>query len=145
MYNKGELKLTKILTFGVYDYFHLGHLRLFKQCKEHADYLIVAVQNGEYITKFKPEAKVLYSTDERVEILEALKIVDKVLVYNTVGIEALEMIEDNGGFDILALGEDHIGERFDIITDWCIEHGKQTVRLKRTPGFTSSEIKDEIS
>lgn len=26
--------MNKILTFGVYDYFHLGHLRLFKQCKE---------------------------------------------------------------------------------------------------------------
>ena len=40
--------MTKILTFGVYDYFHLGHLRLFKQCKNFADYLIVAVQDGEY-------------------------------------------------------------------------------------------------
>lgn len=25
--------MNKILTFGVYDFFHLGHLRLFKQCK----------------------------------------------------------------------------------------------------------------
>ena len=66
--------MSKILTFGVYDYFHLGHLRLFKQCKEYADYLVVAVQNGEYIKKFKPEASVLYSTDERVEMLEALRI-----------------------------------------------------------------------
>ena len=52
--------MTKILTFGVYDYFHLGHLRLFKQCKEHADYLIVAVQNGDYIIKFKPDADIPY-------------------------------------------------------------------------------------
>ena len=66
--------MTKILTFGVFDYFHLGHLRLFKQCKEHADYLVVAVQNEEFIKKYKPEANVLYSTDERVEILEALRI-----------------------------------------------------------------------
>lgn len=45
----GVFVMRKILTLGVYDYFHIGHLRLFKQCKEHADYLIVAVQNGEYI------------------------------------------------------------------------------------------------
>ena len=31
--------MKKILTFGVFDYFHLGHLRLFKQCKKYADYL----------------------------------------------------------------------------------------------------------
>ena len=137
--------MTRILTFGVFDYFHLGHLRLFKQCKEYADFVIVAVQNGEYITKFKPEAKVLYSTEERVELLEALKVVDKVIIYDTVGVDALEMIEDKAGFDILALGEDHRGERFDIISKWCREHGKRVVRLNRTPGFASSEIKNEIS
>ena len=71
--------MSKILTFGVYDYFHLGHLRLFKQCKAYADYLIVAVQDGNYIKKFKPDAKVLYTTEERVEMLEALRIVDKVV------------------------------------------------------------------
>lgn len=130
----------KILTFGVFDYFHLGHLRLFKQCKQYADYLIVAVQDGEYILKFKPTANIVYSTDERVEMLEALRIVDKVVVYKTVGIEALEAID----FDVLALGEDHIGERFDTIVDWCNEHGKQVVRLKRTQGISSSQIKGEI-
>ena len=51
--------MSKILTFGVYDYFHLGHLRLFKQCKKYADYLIVAVQNGEYILKYKLDSKLL--------------------------------------------------------------------------------------
>ncbi len=136
--------MRKILTFGVFDYFHLGHLRLFKQCKEHADYLIVATQNGEYIKKFKPEAKVLYSTEERVEILEGLRVVDKVVVYDTVGVSALEKIEDIEGFDILALGEDHIGARFDEITKWCEQHGKTVVRLKRTPGISSSEIKNEL-
>lgn len=137
--------MRKILTFGVYDYFHLGHLRLFKQCKQHADYLVVAVQNGEYIKRFKPEAKVMYSTEERVEILEALRIVDQVIVYDTVGVDALEMIEQKVGFDVLALGEDHIGARFDDITNWCKEQGKDIVRLKRTPGIASSEIKNELS
>lgn len=132
--------MRKILTFGVYDYFHLGHLRLFKQCKEHGDYLIVAVQNGEYITKFKPNAKILYSTSERVEILEALRVVDKVVVYDTVGVSALKKID----FDILALGEDHRGGRFDEVEKWCEENGKAVVRLKRTPGIASSEIKQEL-
>ena len=132
--------MTKILTFGVFDYFHLGHLRLFKQCKEHADYLVVAVQNEEFIKKYKPEANVLYSTDERVEILEALRIVDEVVRFNSVGVESLEQID----FDILALGEDHKCERFDIATKWCEEHGKKVVRLKRTPGISSSQIKSGL-
>ena len=133
--------MKKILTFGVYDYFHLGHLRLFKQCKQHADYLIVAVQNGEYINKFKPDARILYTTAERIEILEGLRVVDQVVVYDTVGVAAIEKIE----FDTLALGEDHVGERFDEITNWCKEYEKKIIRLKRTPGITSSEIKAEIT
>lgn len=132
--------MSKILTFGVYDYFHLGHLRLFKQCKEYGDYLIVAVQDSKYILKYKPDAKVLYTTEERVEILEALKIVDKVIVYDTVGEAALEKID----FDILALGEDHKGGRFDEVEKWCNEHGKKVVRLKRTPGICSSEIRNSL-
>ena len=132
--------MTKILTFGVYDFFHLGHLRLFKQCKQYADYLIVAVQDENYIRKYKPDAQILYSQAERVEILESLKVVDKVVVYQTVGVDALKNID----FDILALGEDHIGERFDNIVKWCDENGKKVVRLKRTPGIASSEIKKNL-
>lgn len=130
----------KIVTFGVFDYFHLGHLRLFKQCKIYADYLIVAVQDGEYIRRFKPDASVLYSTEERYEMVSALSIVDEVVIYETVCIEELSKIE----FDILALGEDHRGERFDRLVEWCNDNGKEVVRLKRTANISSSEIKKEI-
>lgn len=140
-FSKRRRRMKKLLTFGVYDYFHIGHLRLFEQCKEHCDYLIVAVQNGDYILKYKPDAKVLYSTEERVDMISALKIVDKVIVYDTVGIKALEKVD----FDILALGEDHVGARFDEIIEWCKNNRKEVIRLKRTPGICSSDIKKELS
>ena len=130
--------MKKVLTFGVFDYFHIGHLRLFKQCKQFGDYLIVAVQDGDYILKYKPNANILYSTEERVEILEALTLVDRVIVYDNVSTETLEKIDD---FDVLALGEDHKGERFDKVEEWCRNNGKEVVRLKRTPGISSSDIK----
>lgn len=132
--------MKKILTFGVFDYFHIGHLNLFLQCKEYADYLIVAVQNGESILKYKPDANILYSTSQRIALVSALKIVDEVVEYDSVSVETLEKID----FDILALGEDHIGNRFDKVVSWCREHDKQVVRLKRTPGICSRDIKKEL-
>ena len=132
--------MNKILTFGVYDYFHLGHLRVFKQCKEYADFLIVAVQDSNYILKYKPDANVLYSTEERIEMLEALRIVDKVITYEQVSVDTMEKID----FDVLALGEDHKGGRFDEVENWCNEHGRKVVRLKRTPGICSSQIKSHF-
>ena len=133
--------MKKILTFGVFDYFHLGHLRLFKQCKDYGDYLIVAVQKEEYVLKYKPGCKMLYSTEERVEILEGLRVVDEVYVYNTVCSQTLEELD----FDILALGEDHRGDRFDEVERWCNNNGKLVVRLKRTPSISSTDIKMKIS
>ena len=134
------MSVTKILTFGVYDYFHLGHLRLFKQCRKFADYLIVAVQDGEYILKYKPDARIMYSTEERVEMIEALRTVDEVIVYDKFSSKTLEKID----FDILALGEDHRGGRFEEVEKWCNEHGKRVIRMKRTPGICSSMIKESL-
>ena len=57
--------MKKILTFGVYDMLHIGHMLLFKRAKELGDYLIVAVQDGECILKYKPGTEMIYSTDER--------------------------------------------------------------------------------
>ena len=131
--------MIKILTVGVYDYFHLGHLRLFKQCKEYADYLIVAVQNGDYILKYKPDAKILYSTEERVEIIESLKEVNEVIIYQDVD-DIVKKID----FDIFAVGEDQKHSGFQNAIKWCNEHGKKVVRLKRTEGICSSDIKNTI-
>lgn len=132
--------MSKILTFGVFDYFHLGHLRLFKQAKQFADYLIVAVQNNEYVLKYKPNAKILYSTKEKIEMLSSIKEVNEIITYNELTTETLSKIN----FDILALGEDHIGKRFDDLILWCEQNNKKWVRLKRTPNISSSLIKNKV-
>ncbi|MCR4743938.1 MAG: adenylyltransferase/cytidyltransferase family protein [Lachnospiraceae bacterium] len=131
--------MKKVLTVGVYDYFHLGHLRLFKQAKEHGDYLIVAVQDGDYILKYKPDAKVLYSTEQREELISGLKVVDEVTSYTDVDEKVKEI-----DFDVFAVGEDQNHAGFLRAMDWCREHGKEVVRLKRTPGICSSEIKKNL-
>lgn len=133
--------MSKVLTFGVFDYFHIGHLRLFENCKKHGDYLVVAVQDGDFILQYKPEAKVLYSTQERVALVSALRVVDEVLIYQSVCPEFLETVD----FDVLALGEDHIAERWVRAAEWCEKNGKQVVRMKRTPGICSSEIKKQLT
>lgn len=131
--------MSKVLTFGVYDYFHLGHLRLFKNCKKYGDYLIVAVQDGDYILKYKPNAKVLYTTEERVEIIESLKQVDEVVVYQAVD-ETIKNID----FDIFAVGGDQNHEGFQRAIKWCEDNNKKVVRLERTPNICSSDIKKEL-
>ena len=129
----------KVLTVGVFDYFHYGHLKLFEQARSNGDYLIVAVQDDEYILKYKPGAKLLYSTAQRVEIIASLKMVDEVVVYTDV-----DKIVKSVDFDIFAVGEDQNHKGFVAAEQWCLQNNKRVVRLKRTAGIASSAIKDEI-
>ena len=132
--------MKKVITFGVFDYFHLGHLRLFENAKKNGDYLIVAVQDGSFIKKTKPNATILYSTEERIELVSALKIVDEVIVYKNVD----ESIK-NVAFDVFAIGEDQCHEGFQKAVQFCVESGLEVVRMTRTKGICSSRIKNELN
>lgn len=131
--------MKKILTVGVYDYFHLGHLRLFENCKKYGDYLIVAVQESNSVLKYKKEAKLLYSTSERIEIISNLRVVDEVITYHDV-----DSIVNKIEFDIFAVGEDQIHAGFQRALLWCESNGKKVIRMKRTQGISSSNIKAEV-
>lgn len=129
----------KVLTFGVFDYFHWGHLKLLERAKNYGDYLIVAVQDGDFILKYKPNAKILYSTEQRVEMIKALSIVNEVIVYQHVD----ETVK-NTNFDVLIVGEDQVHEGIKRAINYCMENNKKVVRLARTPGICSTSIKEEI-
>ena len=131
--------MIKVLTVGVYDYFHLGHLRLFENAKELGDYLIVAVQDVFFILKTKHNAKILYTTEQRKELVGALRVVDEVVGYTDVD-AIVKMID----FDVFAIGEDQNHEGFQKAVEWCKEKGKKIVRMRRTPGISSSDIMQKL-
>lgn len=125
-----------MLTVGVYDYFHLGHLRLFQKARQLGDYLIVAVQDGEFIKKYKPQSEILYTTKERMEIISSLKLVDEVIVYYDI-----DTIISKVDFDIFAIGEDQNHEGFQKAVKWCGQNGKTVIRMTRTPNISSTQLK----
>lgn len=131
--------MKKVLTVGVFDYFHIGHLNLFENARKHGDYLIVAVQDGEYILKYKPDANVLYTTEERERLVGALRVVDEVITYRDVDKTVQEV-----DFDVFVVGGDQTHAGFQRACEWSREHGKEVVRLPRTEGICSSDIKHEL-
>lgn len=147
-YTKGvsssQLKLEinktkkKVLTFGVFDYFHLGHLRLFERCRQYGDYLIVAVQKESEIAKTKPAAKIYYTTEQRMDMISSIRIVDQVLEYSQVDIDIR-----NIDFDVLVVGEDQTHAGFQRAIDYCDSMNKTVVRLPRTPNISSSFLKGQ--
>ncbi len=131
--------MKKVLTVGVFDYFHYGHYKLFENAKKIGDYLIVAVQDGDYILKYKPNTDIIYSTKQRVELVSALKLVDETIIYYDV-----DKIVQQVDFDIFAVGEDQNHSGFQKAISWCQSHSKQVVHLPRTSGISSSQLKKNI-
>ena len=132
--------MKKVLTFGVFDYFHYGHLKLLERAKLLGDYLIVAVQYDEEIHKTKPDAKILYSLNQRMEMISALKCVDEVVPYKQLA-EDIKHID----FDVFVKGGDQIHSGFASATNWCEENGKEVVIISRTPDICSSDIKKDLN
>ena len=130
--------MKKVITFGVFDFFHYGHLKLLERAKDLGDYLIVAVQCEEEIHKTKPNAEILYTLEQRMELIKALRCVDEVTSYNQVDYDIKRF-----DFDIFAKGGDQIHSGFIDATKWCVENGKRVEILSRTPNICSSQIKKD--
>ena len=128
--------MKKVITFGVFDYFHYGHLRLFMRCRALGDFLIVAVHKDEDVQRTKPGTKILYSLEKRTEIIENLKCVDKVVPYSSVDKDIV-----NIDFDILVVGPDQTHDGFKRAIEWCKKNNKDVVVLDRTPGISSSQLR----
>lgn len=128
--------MKKILTVGVYDLLHLGHVELFRKAKALGDYLIVAVQDSDVVKKFKSDAKIVYNTEERCYMVRAIRYVDEVVVYQDV-----KDIVQEVDFDVFAKGPDQKHEGFHAAVKYCEEHGKEVVVMPRTEGISSSDLK----
>lgn len=126
-----------VLTFGVYDMLHIGHILLFKRAKEYGDKLIAAVQDGEVILKYKPDTRVIYTTEERLYMVSTIRYVDEVALYRDVDVDIR-----NFNFDVLVLGQDQNHAGFQRAIQWCRENGKEVVRLPRTEGISSTLLRE---
>lgn len=131
--------MKNVLTVGVYDLLHIGHVNLFKRARAVGDRLVVAVQESDVVLKYKPEEKLVYSTEERMYMVKAIRYVDEVITYR-----AVDDIVKTADFDIFVTGPDQNHAGFQKAIQWCKEHGKEHVVLPRTEGISSSWLKEQI-
>lgn len=134
-YHKGK----RVLTVGVYDMIHIGHVNLFRRARALGDSLVVAVQDSDYVLKYKPTAKLIYSTEERLYMVRSIRFVDEVITY-----EAVDDIVKKTDFDVFVTGPDQTHDGFKAAIEWCRLNNKEHFVLGRTEGICSSWLKDQI-
>lgn len=129
--------MKTILTVGVFDMLHIGHILLFKKAKELGDRLVVAVQDSDVILKYKPNTQMVYSTEERCYMVSTIRYVDEVVIYKDVDIDIR-----NIDFDVFAKGPDQVHSGFQKAVEWCEENGKEVVIIPRTDGISSTMLRE---
>ena len=135
-------------TAGVYDMFHVGHLNLLKQAKEHCDYLIVGVNSDELTYRYKGKYPVI-PLPERMEIVKAIKYVDEVVCA-----EDVVRVTENGSMNVyeefhpkfIVIGDDHKSDpRWKDVDEYLRDRDSEVVYIPYTASVSSTQLKGRHS
>ncbi|MGH9434689.1 MAG: adenylyltransferase/cytidyltransferase family protein [Terriglobia bacterium] len=127
--------MTRIITFGTFDVFHVGHLNILERAAALGDYLAVGVST-DALNFSKKGRNPIYPQDERIAIIRSLRCVNETFLE--------ESMEEKGDYirdyraDILVMGEDW-KDRFDEFRKVC-----EVVYLPRTPSVSTTVVIERI-
>ncbi|MFA0438165.1 adenylyltransferase/cytidyltransferase family protein [Vibrio breoganii] len=127
--------MVTVITYGTFDLFHVGHVRLLQRLSKLGDRLVVGISSDQF--NEKKGKKSFFSYQERAEIVAACKYVDEVFPENNWEQKADDI--NIYSADIFAMGDDWVG-KFDYLNKYC-----KVVYLRRTEDISTTEIKNKIA
>ena len=128
-------KKIRIITYGTFDLFHIGHLNILKRLSSLGDELIVGVSTDEFNERKNKKSVIPYA--ERRDIVSSIKFVDKTIPESSWKQKIQDIQKYN--IHIFGIGDDWKGE-FDYLKEYC-----EVVYLERTPSISSNQIKKKLN
>ena len=128
-------------TTGVFDLFHIGHLRILQRAKSRCDKLIVGVSTDELVQSYKNKKPVI-PFEERNEIVSALKCVDEIIPQtHRDKIAAYHEIK----FDVMFVGSDWKGsDLFNKVEAELAGYGVTVVYFEYTNNVSSTALQSTL-
>lgn len=123
-----------VITYGTFDLFHVGHVRLLQRLRNLGDRLIVGLSSDEFNALKGKKAVIPF--ESRKEILESCRYVDKVIREDNWEQKRTDILNEKA--HIFAMGDDWVG-KFDELSDIC-----EVVYLSRTEGISTTELKNYL-
>lgn len=134
-------KQSIVLTNGCFDILHVGHIRLLQQAKQQGDMLIVLVNSDESIKRLKGDTRPINCLLDRIEMLESIKWVDKVIPFtNDTPIDEIHSIRP----DVLVKGGDYKIE--DIVgAEFVQSYGGRVSIIPTVEGHSTTNILTKLN
>lgn len=127
---------TVVATGGVFDLIHAGHARTLSAARALGDCLIVLLNSDESVRRLKGPERPLMTASDRVDLLEALEVVDGVIVFGEdTPVDAIRRIRP----DIWVKGGDYEAASLPeaaVITEW----GGRAVTVPFFPGRSTTRL-----
>jgi rfaE bifunctional protein nucleotidyltransferase chain/domain len=99
-----------VVTNGVFDILHVGHVRFLEAAKARGDFLIVGVNSDEAVKKLKGPNRPINHQENRITLIAALECVDLVVLVNDTRVASfIEVIRPS----IWAKGSDYSADTLD--------------------------------
>ena len=127
--------VKRVITFGSFDVFHVGHLRLLERARALGQALVVGVSTDALHERKKTRGPV-YPYAERAAIVAGLRCVDAVFAEETLEQKRAYVLGQRAG--VLVMGDDWAG-RFDELRDVC-----EVVYVPRTPSVSTTATIEKI-
>ena len=121
----------RIITFGTFDMFHIGHLSIIERARELGGHLTVGV-SSDALNFSKKQRFPICSERDRMRIVKALSCVDEVFLEESLELKA-EYINAHRA-DCLVMGDDWLG-KFDELKPLC-----DVIYLPRTPAISTTQL-----
>lgn len=122
---------TRVITFGTFDVFHVGHVNILTRAHDLGDHLTVGISTDE-LNFSKKGRYPIYRQGHRRQIVASLDCVSDTFYEHSLELKREYLVEHRA--DILVMGNDWEG-RFDEFRDIC-----DVVYLPRTADISTTDI-----
>lgn len=122
--------MVKVIVNGTFDIVHVGHISLLNYAKNLGDFLLVCIDTDRRVKELKGESRPINTEQERKFLLENLKAVDEVRLFDS----KEELIDSIKECDIMVKGSDYKGKS---ITGE--KYAKKVIYYDRLDGYSTTE------
>ena len=122
--------MKRIVVNGTFDILHSGHLALLNHARSLGDYLVVAIDSDRRVQELKGPSRPINTQTERQELLENLRAVDEVKIFDS-DQELVDIVKECA---IMVKGSDYKGKS--IVGEDSIA---KIVFFERVDGFSTTK------